>query len=53
MAEKETTTVGFDYGELTIPGQNRMRLYGTPGQERFTFMRDIRNSAARDSAAGR
>lgn len=42
MAEKETTTVGFDYGELTIPGgQNRMRLYGTPGQERFTFMRDI------------
>ncbi|EPR2967475.1 GTP-binding protein [Raoultella ornithinolytica] len=41
-SEKETTTVGFDYGELTIPGgQNRMRLYGTPGQERFTFMRDI------------
>ncbi|MGN2425300.1 MULTISPECIES: GTP-binding protein [Klebsiella/Raoultella group] len=41
-AEKDTTTVGFDYGELTIPGgQNRMRLYGTPGQERFTFMRDI------------
>lgn len=39
---KETTTVGFDYGELTIPGgQNRMRLYGAPGQERFTFMRGI------------
>ncbi|MDF7680865.1 ATP/GTP-binding protein [Enterobacteriaceae bacterium ESL0689] len=39
---KETTTVGFDYGELTIPGeQYRMRLYGTPGQERFAFMRDI------------
>lgn len=39
---KETTTVGFDYGELTIPGgKNRMRLYGAPGQERFTFMRNI------------
>lgn len=40
--DKETTTVGFDYGELTVPGgQNRMRLYGAPGQERFTFMREI------------
>lgn len=42
FSDKETTTVGFDYGELTIPGgQNRMRLYGTPGQERFMFMRNI------------
>lgn len=42
ITEKEMTTVGFDYGELTIPGeQHRMRLYGVPGQERFTFMRDI------------
>lgn len=39
---KESTTVGFDYGEVTIPGgKNRMRLYGAPGQPRFAFMWDI------------
>ncbi len=39
---KTNTTVGFDYGELTIPGgDNRMRLYGAPGQPRFDFMWNI------------
>jgi hypothetical protein len=39
---KEKTTVAFDYGEVTIPGGiNRMRLYGAPGQQRFSFMWDI------------
>lgn len=39
---KEVTTVGLDYGEVTLPGQtNLLRLYGTPGQERFSFMWDI------------
>lgn len=44
---KASTTVAFDYGEVTIPGGDvRMRLYGAPGQSRFSFMWDIleRNS---------
>lgn len=36
--EKETTTVGFDYGEISLSNNERLRLYGTPGQERFDFM---------------
>ncbi|RCS57106.1 GTP-binding protein [Parvibium lacunae] len=35
---KETTTVGLDYGELTLDGQAKLLLYGTPGQDRFDFM---------------
>ncbi|WP_374416161.1 GTP-binding protein [Ectopseudomonas oleovorans] len=36
--DKATTTVGYDYGELHLPGGDRLRLYGTPGQQRFAFM---------------
>jgi len=39
--QKATTTAAFDYGELTLDGGNRLRLYGTPGQERFRFMWSI------------
>lgn len=35
---KATTTVGLDYGELTLDGGDKLRLYGTPGQSRFDFM---------------
>lgn len=35
---KATTTVGMDYGELLLAGGETLRLYGTPGQERFEFM---------------
>ncbi len=35
---KLTTTVGFDYGELALDGNARLRLYGTPGQSRFDFL---------------
>ena len=35
---KEMTTVGLDYGELTLDGGEKLRLYGTPGQKRFDFM---------------
>lgn len=35
---KEMTTVGFDYGQLTLDNGDRIRLFGTPGQERFKFM---------------
>src|SRR4051794_26290492 len=38
---KATTTVGLDYGELTLDNGDKLRLYGTPGQERFRFMWDI------------
>lgn len=35
---KELTTVGFDYGQLTLDNGDRIRLFGTPGQQRFKFM---------------
>ena len=35
---KLTTTVGLDYGELSLDGGDKLRIYGTPGQERFAFM---------------
>lgn len=39
--DKDTTTVALDYGELAIDEGARVRLYGTPGQERFRFMWEI------------
>jgi signal recognition particle receptor subunit beta len=33
--------VGFDYGELRLNEGERLRLYGTPGQQRFAFMWQI------------
>lgn len=36
--DKATTTVGMDYGELKLADGETLRLYGTPGQERFDFM---------------
>ncbi|MDM0014625.1 ATP/GTP-binding protein [Variovorax sp. J22P168] len=38
---KATTTAGLDYGELTLDNGEKLRLYGTPGQQRFDFMWDI------------
>ncbi len=35
---KEKTTVALDYGEITLGDGQKLRLYGTPGQERFSFM---------------
>jgi signal recognition particle receptor subunit beta len=44
--DKEMTTVGFDYGHLTLDNGDRIRLFGTPGQERFKFMwRTLSNGA--------
>ncbi|MGH1471169.1 MAG: GTP-binding protein [Cellvibrionaceae bacterium] len=39
--EKLTTTVGLDFGVLKFPDGDRLRLFGTPGQERFDFMWQI------------
>lgn len=38
---KETTTVGMDYGEVTVDEGLVLRLYGTPGQRRFRHMWEI------------
>ncbi len=38
---KEDTTVAMDYGMLEISDGNIVHLYGTPGQERFSYMREI------------
>ncbi len=35
---KATTTVGLDYGSITLGNGDRIRLFGTPGQARFDFM---------------
>jgi len=38
---KDSTTVAMDYGIMNLEGGERLHLYGTPGQERFSFMWDI------------
>ncbi|GMR20645.1 MAG: ATP/GTP-binding protein [Gammaproteobacteria bacterium] len=35
---KEMTTVAMDYGVLQLDDDTKIHLYGTPGQERFSFM---------------
>jgi len=40
--EKENTTVALDYGLLHLKTtQEKIHLYGTPGQQRFDFMWEI------------
>lgn len=41
IADKPTTTVALDYGEILIDGEEKVRLYGIPGQKRFDFMWSI------------
>lgn len=36
--KKLNTTVGIDYGEVTLDDGSKIGLYGTPGQGRFDFM---------------
>lgn len=43
---KAMTTVGLDYGEVTLEGGEKIRLYGTPGQQRFDFMWKILSKGA-------
>lgn len=35
---KLKTTVAMDYGEVSLGNGDRLRLYGTPGQQRFDYM---------------
>ena len=46
MPGKTMTTVGLDYGECAMDGQWTLKLFGTPGQERFRFMWDILGAGA-------
>lgn len=43
---KATTTTGLDYGEVTLPTGHVLRLFGTPGQQRFQFMWEILGKGA-------
>lgn len=38
LHSKTHTTAAMDYGECALPDGNVLRLYGSPGQERFSFM---------------
>ena len=46
MPGKTMTTVGLDYGECRLDGQRVLKLFGTPGQDRFRFMCDILGAGA-------
>lgn len=35
---KAATTVAMDYADVALPNGDRMRLFGTPGQTRFSFI---------------
>jgi signal recognition particle receptor subunit beta len=43
---KEFTTVGLDFGQIELEDGTVVRLYGTPGQERFSFMWEIIGAGA-------
>ena len=38
IVDKATTTVALDYGEILVGPEEKVRLYGIPGQRRFNFM---------------
>jgi len=38
---KSQTTVAMDYGMLKLEGGEKVHLFGTPGQQRFSYMWDV------------
>jgi len=46
-ADKATTTVALDYGEISLGPEEKVRLYGVPGQRRFDFMWKILTERAK------
>jgi len=40
VEQKTTTTVAFDFGRITVDDRIVLYLFGTPGQERFSFLWD-------------
>lgn len=47
VVDKATTTVALDYGEILIERDEKVRLYGIPGQKRFSFMWTILKKRAK------
>jgi signal recognition particle receptor subunit beta len=47
IVDKATTTVALDYGEILVGAQEKVRLYGIPGQKRFDFMWTILKERAK------
>lgn len=43
---KATTTAAMDFGEVTLDNDQKLNLYGTPGQERFKHMWQILSEGA-------
>ena len=41
VVDKPTTTVALDYGEIVLDTEDKLRMYGIPGQKRFDFMWNI------------
>lgn len=46
-SSKLATTVAMDYADVDLPNGDRLRLYGTPGQQRFDFIWPILLQGAR------
>ncbi len=42
---KELTTVGIDYGRISLDDNVALGLYGVPGQQRFSFLWDFVNQS--------
>ncbi|MGO1965902.1 MAG: GTP-binding protein [Moraxellaceae bacterium] len=42
---KEYTTVGIDYGRITLSDDMALGIYGVPGQERFSFLWEFVNQS--------
>jgi uncharacterized protein len=40
VSNKNTTTVAFDFGRITLDSENVLYLFGAPGQERFWYLWD-------------
>lgn len=40
VGEKNTTTVAFDFGRITLDRHNVLYLFGAPGQDRFWYLWD-------------
>jgi signal recognition particle receptor subunit beta len=47
IVDKATTTVALDYGEIVVGSEEKVRLYGIPGQKRFNFMWTILKKRAK------
>ncbi|GHF21736.1 GTP-binding protein [Pseudolysinimonas yzui] len=47
IVDKATTTVALDYGEILVGSEEKVRLYGIPGQKRFNFMWTILKKRAK------